>query len=60
MAQAQRMESLRKRHACIDTQLHEEETRPIPDAALVQQLKREKLLLKEELSKLESKEQEAA
>ncbi len=60
MAISQRIESLKKRHAHIEAQLESEEQRPAPDAALIHQLKREKLLLKDELSHLEDQSQEAA
>jgi hypothetical protein len=52
MAREQRIESLQKRHAHIESQLEFEEARPAPDAALVQQLKREKLSLKDEIMRL--------
>jgi len=54
MALEQRIESLRRRHAQIESQLANEEARPVPDTALTQQLKREKLLLKDEIERLTS------
>ncbi len=60
MALEQRIESLRKRHAHIETQLHEEESRPAPDIAKVQELKKEKLVLKDEIARLTAEKQEAA
>lgn len=59
MALEQRIESLRKRHANIESQLDYESARPVPDTALTQQLKREKLLLKDEISRLSAEEQAA-
>lgn len=52
MALEQRIESLRNRHAHIEKQLTQEEARPVPDAALIGQLKKEKLLLKDEIERL--------
>ena len=60
MALEHRIESLQKRHAHIQSQLEFEEARPSPDAALIQQLKREKLSLKDEIERLSSQSQEAA
>ncbi len=60
MALAQRIESLRKRHAEIEDKLHTEETRPAPDIALVQKMKKEKLTLKEEIERLTDELQQAA
>lgn len=41
--------ALQLKHAGIERQIHEELSRPMPDAALVQALKKRKLRLKEEL-----------
>ena len=60
MALAQRIESLRKRHTHIEGQLQYEKARPARDMELIQQLKREKLLLKDEISRLCVEEQSAA
>ena len=60
MALEQRIESLRKRHAHIETLLQQEENRPAPDIARVQELKKEKLALKDEIARLEVEKQEAA
>jgi hypothetical protein len=60
MALEQRIESLQKRHAHIENQINHEEVRPIPDTALLQQLKREKLSLKDEISRLSAEGQAAA
>ena len=54
-----RIESLKKRHAAIETQLHAEESRPAQDEIKINQLKRDKLNLKDEIFRLEN-EQEAA
>lgn len=47
-----RIESLRKRHAEIDSQLQHEESRPSQDEAKIAKLKREKLNLKDEITRL--------
>jgi hypothetical protein len=60
MALEQRIESLRKRHADIDHIVHEEEIRPAPDIVKLHELKRTKLHLKDELSRLTSQEEAAA
>lgn len=60
MAIEKRIESLQKRHKVIQELLHSEEIRPAPDIELIQQLKREKLLLKDEITKLSSELAEAA
>ncbi|MGE0109947.1 MAG: DUF465 domain-containing protein [Bdellovibrionales bacterium] len=55
MAIAQRIESLKQRHAEVEELLHEEETRPAKDEATISKLKKEKLTLKDEITRLESK-----
>ncbi|MCT2559483.1 DUF465 domain-containing protein [Tsuneonella sp. YG55] len=42
--------ALESKHASLEARLHEEMNRPQPDAATVQQLKRAKLKIKEELN----------
>ncbi len=41
--------ALQLKHAGIERQIHDELSRPMPDAALIQALKRRKLRLKEEI-----------
>lgn len=41
--------ALQLKHAGIERQLHEEMSRPMPDAAVIQALKKRKLRLKEEI-----------
>ena len=41
--------ALQSKHAGLEAKLREEMNRPVPDAATVQQLKRKKLKIKEEL-----------
>jgi hypothetical protein len=43
--------ALQLKHAGIDRQLHEELSRPMPDAALIQALKKRKLRIKEEMGR---------
>jgi hypothetical protein len=60
MAVAQRIESLKKRHADVDHILHQEQIRPAPDIIKLHSLKRQKLNLKDELARLMSGHQQAA
>ncbi len=43
--------ALQLKHAGIERQIHEELSRPIPDAVVVQSLKKRKLRIKEEISR---------
>jgi hypothetical protein len=43
------LSALELKHAGIERQLHEELSRPMPDDALVQDLKKRKLRIKEQL-----------
>lgn len=43
--------ALQLKHAGIERQLHEELSRPMPDEAVVQNLKKQKLRIKEELQR---------
>lgn len=54
MALAQRLESLVKRHADVDVRILAENSRPLPDVALLRRLKKEKLSLKDGISFLMS------
>ena len=47
-----RLEALRSKHATIDQVLAKEEHRPYPDSTTITRLKREKLRLKDEISRL--------
>lgn len=47
-----RVDSLKAKHAALDMQINEEEKRPLPDTALVHDLKRQKLKIKDELQKI--------
>ena len=52
MRQDARSESLKAKHAEIETILTEEERRPFPDFAMVQELKKRKLRVKDELERV--------
>ena len=60
MPLSSRIESLKKRHTEIEEQLHTEERRPAQDKAKIAQLKKEKLSLKDEITKLEEEQSKAA
>ncbi|MBL8631572.1 MAG: YdcH family protein [Rhodospirillaceae bacterium] len=47
-----RAESLKAKHAALDTQISLEERRPLPDTSLIHDLKRQKLKIKDELQKI--------
>lgn len=50
-AASSHVNALQSKHAGIEARLHDEMTRPAPDAAMIQQLKKEKLRLKEEIAR---------
>ena len=50
-----RIESLKDRHATLDTKIVDEDHRPQPDTIALSRLKLEKLRLKEELERLRAK-----
>jgi hypothetical protein len=52
MRQDARTESLKAKHAEIETILTEEERRPFPDFTMVQELKKRKLRVKDELQRV--------
>lgn len=52
MSVEDRLESLRSKHASLDSALHRESCRPSPDPETVTKLKREKLRLKDEMARL--------
>lgn len=47
-----RIESLKDRHATLETRIAEEDGRPRPDNGVLNRLKLEKLRLKEEMERL--------
>lgn len=42
--------ALETKHASLEARLHDEMSRPVPDAGTIQQLKKAKLRIKEELN----------
>jgi hypothetical protein len=52
MSLQSRLESLKSRHADLETRITEEDHRPRPDADVMSRLKLEKLRLKEEMERL--------
>lgn len=44
--------ALQSKHQGLEQRIHEEMTRPVPDNAILQTLKRQKLRIKEELNDL--------
>ncbi len=53
MSTDQRIETLRERHAALESQIDEETARPQPDLDAVSEWKREKLRIKDQISTLE-------
>jgi hypothetical protein len=49
-----RLHSLKQRHAQLEAQLHAESTRPYPNAAMLQKLKKEKLTVRDQMAALSS------
>ncbi|MDR3517014.1 MAG: YdcH family protein [Azospirillaceae bacterium] len=52
MSFAERLESLRTKHATLDSQLKLESQGPAPDCVVLSRLKREKLRLKDEMTRI--------
>lgn len=46
------IDSLSKKHEALDEKIHIEENRPAPDSITLHELKKEKLVIKDELEKL--------
>lgn len=46
------VDALNSKHAGLEARLHQEMNRPAPDAAMVRDLKKQKLRIKEELARL--------
>jgi hypothetical protein len=53
MSAPQHVESLRAKHASLESQIQQEEARPRPDDTLINELKRQKLRIKDEIAALE-------
>ena len=48
--QSSHVDALKAKHAGLEARLHAEQIRRAPDIAMIQQLKKQKLLIKEEIS----------
>jgi len=46
--------ALTKKHAALDEKIHHEENRPAPDSTILHELKREKLILKDEMTRIKT------
>ena len=46
------LQALRNKHADLETQIHQEQTRPLPDPVTIRSLKRAKLEIKDEMRRL--------
>lgn len=46
------IDSLRQKHVLLEQQLETEYQRPMPDSSIIQDIKRRKLRIKEELNRL--------
>jgi hypothetical protein len=53
MATAEHLSELQKKHASLEEAIDEESHRPAPDTIRVSDLKKQKLRIKEEISRLE-------
>ena len=53
MSQLDRIEALKEKHALLERAIDEESHRPLPDQAAIQDLKRQKLHIKDEIVELE-------
>ncbi|NQW12284.1 MAG: YdcH family protein [Alphaproteobacteria bacterium] len=53
MTATDRIDTLRDRHANLDSKLDQEVNRPLPDEATLHELKRQKLAIKDEIARLE-------
>ncbi len=51
-AASSHVNALQSKHAGLEAQLRDEQARPVPNAALVQQIKKQKLRLKEEIARI--------
>ncbi|MBT5188030.1 MAG: DUF465 domain-containing protein [Kordiimonadaceae bacterium] len=45
------IDALSRKHAALDEQIHQEENRPAPDSSILYELKKEKLIIKDEMSR---------
>jgi len=52
MSVQERVDSLKAKHAHLESQINEETMRPMPDDMLINRLKKEKLRIKEEIERI--------
>lgn len=52
MHSAAHINALNKKHAALDEKIHNEENRPAPNSTILHELKKEKLVLKDEMVRL--------
>jgi hypothetical protein len=55
MTMQDHVQSLRSKHAVLERQIDDEMHRPLPDQTILTRLKREKLRIKDEIARLNSK-----
>ncbi len=48
------LQALKEKHKALDVQIEEENARPAPNDAVIQELKKQKLKIKEEIQEIES------
>lgn len=53
MALENHLDSLKRKHAAMEAELHEESNRPMPDESKIAELKRAKLELKDKIAEAE-------
>ena len=54
MPHEEQLEALRTEHQHLEDQIDEEMRRPVPDTIRIQEMKRQKLRIKDEIAKLSS------
>lgn len=50
MGKLERVDALRQKHVDLDSMIDDEEKKPLPDDAVIHDLKKQKLKIKDELS----------
>ena len=48
------IDALSRKHAALDKKIHIEENRPVPDSTILHELKKEKLILKDEIYRMDT------
>ncbi len=48
------LQALKEKHKALDVQIEEENARPAPNDAIIQELKKQKLKIKEEIQEIEA------